>query len=432
MTDWGDLGPKDQARVTGLFQLIDFDKDGIISYQEIRNASGGDPDGTMQKMFKKMDTNKDDQTSEAEWITFWVKIHKSKGQKAFSKFIKSILNAAVANNPPAPDEVAGQSAELSGEVIGLASELYGLLDLNADGTISKEEFVNACGDMGAWNAFDTDRDDNVSLAEMLGMLGTMKTKKGQDCVVYFIKHLCSTIRANQAENPKARASVIQGKCTGRFHNRVERASDIENKIRGKNAGIMTALEGKSAGEALAGDQGLIKEIGAELLLMACYRGDCSAVMELSNSLVCPNSADGSGFTAVMYSILAGQTDAMKALYGQDVDQVLDLSISDDTGTTAMHVAACEGNMQAGGALMAWLSDKDAERKKLVSMTDNDGNTALHLASEGGHATFVAFLLSPQYGMAVSAKNKAGKDACALAQANGHTQIAVMLEEAAAK
>lgn len=54
MTDWGDLGPKDKARVSGLFQLIDIDKDGIISYQEVRSASGGDPDGTMQKMFKKV------------------------------------------------------------------------------------------------------------------------------------------------------------------------------------------------------------------------------------------------------------------------------------------------------------------------------------------------------------------------------------------
>ena len=48
----------------------------------------------------------------------------------------------------APDEVAGQSSELSGEVIGLASELFGMLDLDANGTITKEEFVNACGDIG--------------------------------------------------------------------------------------------------------------------------------------------------------------------------------------------------------------------------------------------------------------------------------------------
>lgn len=55
----------------------------------------------------------------------------------------------------------------------------------------------------------------------------------------------------------------------------------------------------------------------------------------------PNSADSSGFTAVMYAILAGQVDAMKALYGQDVDQALDLCKQDETGATAMHVAACE-------------------------------------------------------------------------------------------
>ena len=38
--DWGALTGKDQQRVKKLFELIDADKDGIISFQEIRTANG--------------------------------------------------------------------------------------------------------------------------------------------------------------------------------------------------------------------------------------------------------------------------------------------------------------------------------------------------------------------------------------------------------
>ena len=41
--DWGALTGKDQQRVKKLFELIDADKDGIISFQEVRTANGGAP-----------------------------------------------------------------------------------------------------------------------------------------------------------------------------------------------------------------------------------------------------------------------------------------------------------------------------------------------------------------------------------------------------
>merc|ERR1712159_181674 len=90
MPDWKGLGPKDQQRVIKLFDLIDADHDGVISFQEIRTANGGDPQDTMAKMFMKLDRNNDGKASLDEWITFWVSLHSVKGDRAFTKFLKSL------------------------------------------------------------------------------------------------------------------------------------------------------------------------------------------------------------------------------------------------------------------------------------------------------------------------------------------------------
>eukprot|EP00656_Telonema_subtile_P016664 TRINITY_DN18820_c0_g2_i2.p1 TRINITY_DN18820_c0_g2~~TRINITY_DN18820_c0_g2_i2.p1 ORF type:complete len:403 (-),score=97.34 TRINITY_DN18820_c0_g2_i2:28-1236(-) len=339
MTDWGALGPKDQAKVTKLFQLIDFDKDGIISYPEVRAANGGDPDGTMQKMFKKLDKNKDGQASMDEWIKFWVALHKAKGDKPFGKFIKALASAAMANNPPAPKEVAGQSAELSPEAVGLASELFGLLDLDANGGVSVDEFTVAHGSSGGmWSVLDHNQDGVLSLREVLSVLGVMQTKKGHDCVVYYIKHMMSVIRDNQIDNPKAKGVSLAGKCSHVYHNRTSKIRALGDTIKTVNSAMVDALEQNRAAELLANEEALVSTRGPELLMLACWKGDTAAVDELLMAGVDPNACDTDGFTALMYAILADQTGSMKALYKGDTDGKLDLCFQDKTGATALMVA----------------------------------------------------------------------------------------------
>lgn len=429
MTDWGDLGPKDQAKVQKLFQLIDFDKDGIINYREVRAANGGDPDGTMQKMFQKLDKNKDGQCSEAEWDRFWVSLYKARGAKKWNRFLKALASAAMSNNPPPPPAVTGQTAELSAEVIGLASAMFGMLDLDANGTVSREEFANAHGDVGGmWSVLDNNSDDELTLRELLTVLGQMQESKGQDLVIYYIKSTMLVVRENQADNPKARPVSLAGRCTHEFHQRSERVKGLEDKVAGSHGAALEALSQKDGGEYLVKNPDVITEFGPELLVIACWKGDSSAVPELIISGVDINSSDSEGFSALMYAILGDNVECMKALYKADSSNQLNWTAQDATGATAMMVAACEGNMSAGGALMAWCGSSTQE---LCSLCNNDGTNPLMLAAQNGHETFVAFLLSPQYGINSSAKNGAGKTAEDLAQEAGHVQVAVMINEAIA-
>ena len=48
----------------------------------------------------------------------------------------------------APSEVSGQPPDLSSEVVGLATELFGMMDLDSNGSVSAAEFGNAHGNSG--------------------------------------------------------------------------------------------------------------------------------------------------------------------------------------------------------------------------------------------------------------------------------------------
>merc|ERR1712166_373059 len=396
MTDWGDLGPKDQAKVTRLFRLIDLDKDGIISYNEVRTANGGDPDGTMQKMFKKIDTNGDGQASEDEWIKFWVALMKARGAKAFDKFIKALASAAMANNPP-PKQVQGQTASLSAKLIGLASEVFGLMDLDANGGVSKSEFMLAHGDdAGFWRVLDQNSDDSLSLRELLDVLGTMQSNRGHEAVDYFLKTCLTVIKDNQEINPKARGVSLAGRCNHVFHQRAKKVRVFEDEISSKDSSLVAALEQRVAAPLVHADPSLTQSLGPQLLMVACWKGDTECVLELLDQDVDPNAKDADGFSALMYAALSDKTNAMKALYKGDTDKKLQLDAVDCSGATALHVAACEGNMTAGGSIMAWSGGADKLSARLASLLDNNQMNALMLAAANGHSTFVAFLLNPPY------------------------------------
>jgi len=94
------------------------------------------------------------------------------------------------------------------------------------------------------------------------------------------------------------------------------------------------------------------------------------------------------------------------LYGVKVNS------ADKAGRTALHVAACNDDVDAVCRLIEWGAD--------VNMKDNKLRTPLHNAAAGGHMTVTMLLL--EVGADMNAKDEKEYTAVAHAEANNHFQL----------
>ncbi|KAL1550234.1 protein VAPYRIN-LIKE-like [Salvia divinorum] len=113
---------------------------------------------------------------------------------------------------------------------------------------------------------------------------------------------------------------------------------------------------------------------------------------------------------------ANYVDTMEIVCLSYVD--LDLNAVDMQGSTALHIAALNGNVEAIQFLISVGAD--------VDVTDHDGWTPLHFAAENGHLDVVERLLD-QAVFAKYAVNRDGKTAFGLAVERGNSHLYDVLQ-----
>jgi len=122
-----------------------------------------------------------------------------------------------------------------------------------------------------------------------------------------------------------------------------------------------------------------------------------------------NSADGTGYTALMRAAVEGYIEAVTALLAAPS---LDVNAADGFGTTALMLAAEEGHTRTVRALLA-APGLD------VNAATGLGWTALMRAAVGGHTETVWALLATP-GLDVNTATDAGVTALMLSATRGHT------------
>lgn len=89
------------------------------------------------------------------------------------------------------------------------------------------------------------------------------------------------------------------------------------------------------------------------------------------------------------------------------------------GNTPLHIAAIQGDLQAGEILLAAGVEPDVKGES--------GYTSLHDAAEQGHADFVSLLL--RHGANAFLNNDDGDTAWAIASENGSSKLLAVFENA---
>ena len=101
---------------------------------------------------------------------------------------------------------------------------------------------------------------------------------------------------------------------------------------------------------------------------------------------------------------------------QDLIETADLNVADTTGSTVLHWAAEEGNMEVAGLLLEHRADLNPRRE--------DGCTPLHTAAVKGHSALAALLC--EHGAAVNPYDDQGNMPLHVAAFRGYSEVASVL------
>eukprot|EP00884_Botryococcus_braunii_P004252 jgi/Botrbrau1/13828/Bobra.0056s0070.2 len=179
---------------------------------------------------------------------------------------------------------------------------------------------------------------------------------------------------------------------------------------------------------------------------AAYGGSLDVLNELLAYGADPGAADESGRTALHLAALRGNKDVAELLLKTPSVHV---DARDSTGMTPLHKAAGTGSLGVAEVLIAKLADINARlpdgstpvhwaaskghdnvlKLLLLKGADfktprDDGQTPLHEAAEGGHLEVVRLLLS--VGADSKLQDKEGNTAADIAKKNGHSGIATLI------
>lgn len=171
----------------------------------------------------------------------------------------------------------------------------------------------------------------------------------------------------------------------------------------------------------------------ELLRLTNYNGETclhvAAALEKPNEIrsllrhgVDVNDIDRKGDTALHVAVAENRTKCVETLF-HEAPTKIDLSILNDNGYTALHLAIKQSNL----TLLKMIKDKagTAYVKLFETVETKHGNNALHIAVETGAGDIVKFILENRC-VDVNATNLSGHTALLLARAIKNTEIVQVL------
>jgi ankyrin repeat protein len=124
----------------------------------------------------------------------------------------------------------------------------------------------------------------------------------------------------------------------------------------------------------------VAQLGWTPLLLAAAKGNTEAALLLIGSGADPNLADGYGWTPLMRAITGRHGDTVRALLATGS---MDLGAREESGATALHIAAGEGQADMVAALLAAGADP--------ALPDGAGRTPAAVARIMGHQGLAARL-----------------------------------------
>jgi len=149
------------------------------------------------------------------------------------------------------------------------------------------------------------------------------------------------------------------------------------------------------------------------MIHAAFKGHEAVVHYLLEIGADPNAVDFNGLTALMYAIIADNTNVVEVL--SEKQEALDFR-EPSLGMTPLMWAIIHGKDTTVQALLS--------RKPNLQAQDNDGWTALHYAARRGRATCVGILL--KIGAVPNTPDATGKTPLMVAAENGNADIAGQL------
>lgn len=167
---------------------------------------------------------------------------------------------------------------------------------------------------------------------------------------------------------------------------------------------------------------------------AAFDGDIDELTNILNRgtlkyqhiLITSLSEDDTGRTAIHIAASLGHDNVVRMLLDTLPleDKYGIVSHKSNDSATPLHSAASGGHIRTVEAILQFFSVK--QQNSLISMQTSDGRTALHMASYKGHLLIVRALLEnfeadDQYRL-ISVKDSGGRTAIHLASFNGHTII----------
>jgi hypothetical protein len=154
--------------------------------------------------------------------------------------------------------------------------------------------------------------------------------------------------------------------------------------------------------------------GHTLLFMACQNGDLKAVRQLLLVGADVNKPDKNGKSPLAAALDQGHCEVAKLLIEHSDIKINELN---KYGDTLLHRAVAKENINAVKVLLA-SNTVDIEK------TNEDGDAALKMAIVGGNKEIVKMLLDKDANLDVTVY---GKSMLELAEINGHTEIAKLIQ-----
>ncbi|MFP3016488.1 MAG: ankyrin repeat domain-containing protein [Wolbachia sp.] len=152
------------------------------------------------------------------------------------------------------------------------------------------------------------------------------------------------------------------------------------------------------------------------LLTAVQDGDLNKVESLANRGASLDTKDNNDWTLLHFAASSNKFDIVKFL----LDKNANIKAKDVYGNTPLHVAA---QYDSKLEIVEFLLDKNASG---INDVNNNGSTPLHVATQGNKPSTVKFLLNK--GASIQVKDKHNRTPLGLADQEGYTNIAQMIEQ----